>query len=108
GRAARRRGLASMSGPFKATAKRQGATLTYAVSVDPWTLAPFMKSVDALKEVATVVRHGGTSAAHFRNILSRGGWALRGAGTQPPPGPPHGAGRLPPAKPAGPAPFLGG
>jgi hypothetical protein len=80
--------LASMSGPFRTTAKRKGTTLTYEVSVDPWKLAPFMKDVDFIKEVATVVRHGGTSATLFRNTLSKGGWALRGAATQPAPGRP--------------------
>ena len=106
--AARRPALSSMSGPFKTTAKRQGATLTYAVSVDPWSLAPFMKSVDSLKEVATVVRHGGTSAAHFRNILSRSGWALRGAGTQPAAGTPDVTGSVPREEPDARTLFLAG
>jgi hypothetical protein len=79
----RRGGMSSMSGPFKTTAKRQGTTLTYAASVDPWKLAPFMKASDFLKEVATVVRHGGTSDALFRGTLAKGGWAVRGAGRQP-------------------------
>src|SRR4051812_30702660 len=35
----------SMSTPFKTKALRQGTTLTYTVSVDPSSLAPFMKSV---------------------------------------------------------------
>jgi hypothetical protein len=84
----RRGGLASMSGPLKATAKRDAQTLTYTATLDPWKLAPFMKASDSLKEVATVVRHGGTSDALFRNTLAKGGWAVRGAGRQPAEGQP--------------------
>jgi hypothetical protein len=92
--ALRRAGMSSMSGPFQTTAKRQGTTLTYTASVDPWKLAAFMKDVDFLNEVSTVVRHGGTSDAYFRSILSKGGWAVRGAATQPAAGKPDVTGNV--------------
>ena len=79
----RRESMSSMSGPFTTTAKRTGTTTTYTVCVDPLKLVPFMKPVDSLKKVATVVREGGTSAAKFRSQLAQGGWALRGAAKQP-------------------------
>jgi hypothetical protein len=104
----RRGNLSSMSGPFKSTAKRQGTTLTYAASVDPWKLAPFMKASDFLKEVTTVVRHGGTSDAHFRGILSKGGWAMRGAGRQPAAGQPDLTGSVPDEQPDARTLFLAG
>jgi hypothetical protein len=78
----RRGNKGSMSRPLKTSAPRDGSTFTYAASVPLSTLAPFMKSADGMREVATVIREGGTSAPKFRQPLLDAGWALRGATMQ--------------------------
>jgi hypothetical protein len=76
--------LSSKPVPFKTTAKRDGKTRTYTVSVDPFDPKFSLKTDDtSLKRVATVVRDGGTSAGLFRSILVNGGWAWRGHAKQP-------------------------
>ncbi len=93
----RRKGMSSMTAPFKTTAKRGKRTgspwsswegKTYRVTIPTSTLAPLMKRRDDLKKVATVVRHGGESAMHFRSLLANSGWAVRGAAKQPAEGKP--------------------
>lgn len=75
--------MSSMKAPFKTTAKRDGSTNSYKVSVDPLDFRPLLKPGDTLLKVATVVREGGTSAVLFRSKLANGGWAVRGAAKQP-------------------------
>jgi hypothetical protein len=79
----------SMSGPLTVSALRTGKVLIYWASVTLDKLAPFMKAGDSQLEVATVRRvRTGSDGGHssdepFRQVLTDGGWALRGAGIQP-------------------------
>jgi hypothetical protein len=78
----RRIGKSSMKDPLKTTAQRKAGTRMYLASVPLSSFAPFMAVGDSLKEVATVVRDGGTSSRLFRSKLAGGGWAVRGAAKQ--------------------------
>jgi hypothetical protein len=78
----RRTGMSSMMGSLTTTAKRKAGTRMYLASVALSSFAKFMKAGDSLKEVATVVRDGGTSSRLFRSKLAGGGWAVRGAAKQ--------------------------
>jgi hypothetical protein len=68
--------------PLKAKARRKAGTLTYTAGLALSSFGELMKAGDSLKEVATVVRDGGTSSALFRSLLVNGGWAMRGAAKQ--------------------------
>src|SRR5262249_17949035 len=78
----RRAGMSSMKGVLSTEAQREAATLRYLASVALSSFAPFMTAGDSLKEVATVVRDGGTSSRLFRSKLAGGGWAIRGFAKQ--------------------------
>src|SRR5215475_12081814 len=67
----RRAGKSSMAGVLNATAKKSG-TLRYLATVPLASFGSFMAAGDALKEVATVVRDGGTSSRLFRSKLAGG------------------------------------
>jgi hypothetical protein len=78
----RRAGKSSMTGSLNTSAKRKAGTQVYLASVTLSSFVKFMVAGDALKEVATVVRDGGTSSRLFRSKLAGGGWAVRGASKQ--------------------------
>lgn len=80
--ALRRASKSSMSGMLRVPARRVARTRTYLARVAVSGLANLMRAGDSLKEVATVVRDGGTSARLFRSKLAGGGWAVRGAAKQ--------------------------
>jgi hypothetical protein len=86
--------MSSMTGPLKTTAKREGSSTSYTVSVPTWNFNPLLKPRDGIKAVSTVVRHGGTSAKLFRDKLSNGGWASWGESTQPAEGKPDVTGNV--------------
>ena len=77
----RRAVMSSMNTALKLTAHKTG-TRTYLLSVPLSDLGKLMKAGDSLKEVATVVRDGGTSSRIFRSKLAGAGWAIRGFGKQ--------------------------
>jgi hypothetical protein len=104
----RRLNKSSMAGVFNTTARLQAGMNTYLVSVPLSSFAKFMASGDSLKEVATVVRDGGTSSAKFRSRLAGGGWAVRGAGKQAGEGKPDVTGNILDEQPDGKALFLAG
>jgi hypothetical protein len=78
----RRPGKSSTSMTFPATAKSTSSARTYLATVAISSFAKFMTAGDSLKEVATVVRDGGTSSRLFRSKLAGAGWGVRGAGKQ--------------------------
>src|SRR5262249_12140389 len=57
----RRAGMSSMKGSLNTKARRKAGTRMYLASVALSSFAKFMMAGDSLKEVATVVRDGGTS-----------------------------------------------
>ncbi len=80
----RRAGMSSMKGSLNTKAQRKAGTRMYLASVALSSFAKFMTAGDSLKEVATVVRDGGTSSRLFRSKLAGGGWAVRAPASKPP------------------------
>jgi hypothetical protein len=80
-RGQRRPDKSTMTSPVTRTAKRQDSGLVYEASPSLYILAPFMKAVDSLVEIATVRRDGGTSDGYILNEMPN--WARRGSGVQP-------------------------
>lgn len=79
-------GTATLGTAIKLDAARFGADsanpnrIVYRLSKPLATLGAFLKAERYIKEVATIVRPGGTSDVNFRRAL---GWNVRGIATQP-------------------------
>ncbi len=80
------KGTATLSKPVRIEVPRFGPDaansnrMVYRVSRTLGSVGEFLKVERSLKEVATIVRHGGTSDTEFRRAL---GWNSRGVATQP-------------------------